>query len=105
MSFIAARSHTPHLLCPSLHTTINTPCPFCPPTASQPALEICEEDVCQVFRIQKLRKAKGPGGVSSACLKACAVQLHSIFTLIFNRSLELCDQLKGYVQLWFDKMC
>ncbi|KAL0150518.1 hypothetical protein M9458_054111, partial [Cirrhinus mrigala] len=38
---------------------------------------------------QKIRKAKGPDGVSPACLKACAVQLSSIFTLIFNRSLEL----------------
>ncbi|KAL0194426.1 hypothetical protein M9458_012722, partial [Cirrhinus mrigala] len=37
-----------------------------------------------------IRKAKGPDGVSPACLKACAVQLSSIFTLIFNRSLELC---------------
>ncbi|KAL0202259.1 hypothetical protein M9458_000277, partial [Cirrhinus mrigala] len=36
------------------------------------------------------RKTKGPDGVSSACFKACAVQLSSIFTLIFNRSLELC---------------
>ncbi|KAL0197631.1 hypothetical protein M9458_006171, partial [Cirrhinus mrigala] len=37
-----------------------------------------------------IRKAKGPDGVSPACLKACAVQLSSIFILIFNRSLELC---------------
>ncbi|MCJ8749343.1 hypothetical protein PDJAM_G00175160 [Pangasius djambal] len=44
-----------------------------------------------VFRKQKIRKAKGPDGVSPACLKACAVQLSSIFTLIFNRSLELCE--------------
>ncbi|KAI2648571.1 putative RNA-directed DNA polymerase from transposon BS [Labeo rohita] len=61
-----------------------------PPTVSQPALKICEGDVCKVFRKQKIRKAKGPDGVSPACLKACAVQLSSIFTLIFNRSLELC---------------
>ncbi len=27
----------------------------------------------------------------TVCLKACAVQLSSIFTLIFNRSLELCE--------------
>ncbi|KAI2661192.1 putative RNA-directed DNA polymerase from transposon BS [Labeo rohita] len=47
-------------------------------------------NVCKVFRKQKIRKAKGPDGVSPACLKACAVQLSSIFTLIFNRSLELC---------------
>ncbi|KAK3545648.1 hypothetical protein QTP70_009096 [Hemibagrus guttatus] len=45
----------------------------------------------KVFSQQKIRKAKGPDGVSPACLKACAVQLSSIFTLIFNRSLELCE--------------
>ncbi|KAL0202579.1 hypothetical protein M9458_000597, partial [Cirrhinus mrigala] len=60
------------------------------PPVSQPALKISEGDVCKVFRKQKIRKAKGPDGVSPACLKACAVQLSSIFTLIFNRSLELC---------------
>ncbi len=38
-----------------------------------------------------MRKAKGPDGVSPACLKACSVQLSSIFTLIFNRSLYLCE--------------
>ncbi|KAL0148948.1 hypothetical protein M9458_055752 [Cirrhinus mrigala] len=71
-------------------TQPSTPCPSIPPTVSQPALKICEGDVCKVFRKQKIRKAKGPDGVSPACLKACAVQLSSIFTLIFNRSLELC---------------
>ncbi|KAL0172225.1 hypothetical protein M9458_032536, partial [Cirrhinus mrigala] len=68
----------------------STPCPSIPPTVSQPALKICEGDVCKVFRKQKIRKAKGPDSVSPACLKACAVQLSSIFTLILNRSLELC---------------
>ncbi|KAI2650804.1 putative RNA-directed DNA polymerase from transposon BS [Labeo rohita] len=77
-----------HPDCPT--TQPSTPCPSIPPTVSQPALKICEGDVCKVFRKQKTRKAKGPDGVSSACLKACAVQLSSIFTLIFNRSLELC---------------
>ncbi|KAL0153421.1 hypothetical protein M9458_051259 [Cirrhinus mrigala] len=76
----------PH--CPTAQPS--TPCPSIPPTVSQPALKICEGDVCKVFRKQKIRKAKGPDGVSPACLKACAVQLSSIFTLIFNRSLELC---------------
>ncbi|KAL0154303.1 hypothetical protein M9458_050416, partial [Cirrhinus mrigala] len=74
--------------CPTAQPS--TPCPSIPPTVSQPALKICEGDVCKVFRKQKIRKAKGPDGVSPACLKACAVQLSSIFTLIFNRSLELC---------------
>ncbi|KAI2646658.1 putative RNA-directed DNA polymerase from transposon BS [Labeo rohita] len=74
--------------CPT--TQSSTPSPSLPPTVSQPALKICEGDVCKVFRKQKIRKAKGPDSVSPACLKACSVQLSSIFTLIFNRSLELC---------------
>ncbi|KAL0165807.1 hypothetical protein M9458_037651, partial [Cirrhinus mrigala] len=77
-----------HPDCPTAQPS--TPCPSIPPTISQPALKICEGDVCKVFRKQKIRKVKGPDGVSPACLKACAVQLSSIFTLIFNRSLELC---------------
>ncbi|KAL0181923.1 hypothetical protein M9458_021298, partial [Cirrhinus mrigala] len=77
-----------HPNCPTAQPL--TPCPSTPPTVSQPAFKICEGDVCKVFRKQKIRKAKGPDGVSPACLKACAVQLSSIFTLIFNRSLELC---------------
>lgn len=35
--------------------------------------------VCKVFRKQKIRKAKGSNCVSQSCLKACAVQLSSIF--------------------------
>ncbi len=72
-------------------TQPSTPSPSPSPTVSQPVIKICEEDVSKVFRRQKIRKAKGPDGVSPACLKACAVQLSSIFTLIFNRSLELCE--------------
>ncbi len=88
-----AWSDTPHPLWPSHNTVINTlpSLPLPPPTVSQPVLKICEDDVSKVFRRQKIRKAKGPDGVSPACLKACAVQLSSIFTLIFNRSLELCE--------------
>ncbi len=59
----------------------------------------CNQDlwsVSKVFRRQKIRKAKGPDGVSPACLKACAVQLSSIFTQIFNRSLELCEVLSCF---------
>ncbi len=84
-----AWSDTPHPLWPSHNTAINTlPSPS---TVSQPVLKICEDDVSKVFRRQKLRKAKGPDGVSPAWLKACAVQLSSIFTLISNRSPELCE--------------
>ncbi len=85
-----AWSDTPHPLWPSHNTAINT-LPLPPPTVSQPVLKICEDDVSKVFRRQKIRRAKGPDDVSPACLKACAVQLSSIFTLIFNRSLELCE--------------
>lgn len=35
--------------------------------------------VCKVFRKQKIRKAKGSNFVSQSYLKACAVQLSSIF--------------------------
>ncbi len=82
---------TPHTHSDRLTTQPSTPSPSLPPTVSQPVLKICEDDVSKVFRRQKVRKAKGPDGVSPACLKACAVQLSSIFTLIFNRSLELCE--------------
>ncbi|CAM4393404.1 unnamed protein product [Leuciscus chuanchicus] len=53
-------------------------------------LNISEDNVRQIFRKQKRRKAPGPDGVSPACLKTCADQLASIFSLIFNRSLEQC---------------
>ncbi len=82
---------TPHTHSDHLTTQSSTPSPSLPPTVSQPVLKICEDDVSKVFRRQKIRKAKGPDSVSPACLKACAVQLSSIFTLIFNRSLELCE--------------
>ncbi|KAK3519641.1 hypothetical protein QTP86_017625 [Hemibagrus guttatus] len=64
--------------------------PFIVPCNSVERL-CCEDHVHKVFSKQKIRKAKGPDGVSPACLKARAVQLSSIFTLIFNRSLELCE--------------
>ncbi len=56
------------------------------PLSPTPALKISEDDVRQVFRENKRRKAPGP-----ACLKTYADQLASIFTKIFNRSLELCE--------------
>ncbi|KAK3554746.1 hypothetical protein QTP70_033440 [Hemibagrus guttatus] len=74
-----------------LTTRPSTPSSCLPLTVPQPVLKICEDDVRKVFSKQQIRKAKGPDGVSPACLKACAVQLSSIFTLIFNRSLELCE--------------
>ncbi|KAL0175519.1 hypothetical protein M9458_027849, partial [Cirrhinus mrigala] len=52
---------------------------------------ISEDDVRQVFRKKKRRKAPGPDGVTPACLKTCADQLAPIFSQIFNRSLELCE--------------
>ncbi|XP_061142850.1 uncharacterized protein LOC133159647 isoform X2 [Syngnathus typhle] len=50
-----------------------------------------EEEVRQMFRRQKTRKAPGPDGVSPSCLKICAEQLAPTFARIFNRSLELCE--------------
>ncbi len=67
--------------------------PFTPPAtplSPTPALQISEDDVRQVFKKNKRRKAPGPDGVSPACLKTCADQLAPIFTQIFNRLLELC---------------
>ncbi|KAM9771207.1 uncharacterized protein ACBT44_004538 isoform 1-T1 [Syngnathus typhle] len=56
-----------------------------------PALQVCEEEVRQMFRRQKTRKAPGPDGVSPSCFKVCAEQLAPTFARIFNRSLELCE--------------
>ncbi len=46
------------------------------------AIQISEDEVCQVLGKQKMKKAPGPD---------CADQLAPIFTKIFNRSLELCE--------------
>ncbi len=61
------------------------------PIFPNPVLQISEEDVRQVFRRNKRRKAPGPDGVTPYCLKTCADQLAPIFTQIFNISLELCE--------------
>ena len=61
------------------------------PPSTPPALQICEDDVRQVFKKNKRRKAPGPDGVIPACLKNCADPLAPIFSQIFNRSLELCE--------------
>ncbi len=60
------------------------------PLSPTTALKISEDDVCQVFRKNERRKAPGPGGVLTICLKSWADHLDPIFTQIFNRSLELC---------------
>ena len=79
---------TPHTRPDHLSTQPSTPPAI--PLPSPPALQISEDNVRQIFRKQKRRKAPGPDGVSPACLKTCADQLASIFSLIFNRSLEQC---------------
>ncbi len=71
-----------------LHTTINT---SSNPLSTTSALKISEDDMRQVFRENKRRKAPGPDGVTSVCLKSCADQQAPIFRQIFNRSLELCE--------------
>ncbi len=80
---------TPHTHPEQLSTQPLTP--PATPLSPIPALQISEEDVRQVFRKQKRKKAPGPDGVTPACLKSCADQLAPIFTKIFNRSLELCE--------------
>ncbi len=61
------------------------------PLSPTPALQISEDDVRQVFRKNKRRKAPGPDGVTQACLKTCTDKLYQNFAQIFNRSLELCE--------------
>uniref|UniRef100_A0A8C1J6G0 Reverse transcriptase domain-containing protein n=1 Tax=Cyprinus carpio TaxID=7962 RepID=A0A8C1J6G0_CYPCA len=83
------RFETPHTHSDHLSTQPLTPpaIPLSPP----PALQISENDVRQVFRKSKRRKAPGPDGVIPAFLRTCADQLAPIFSQIFNRSLELCE--------------
>ncbi|KAL0198364.1 hypothetical protein M9458_006904, partial [Cirrhinus mrigala] len=79
------RFESPHTC--SAHLFSQLPATPSPP----PTLQISEDEVCQVFRKNKRRKAPGPDGVTPACLKTCADQLAPIFSQIFNRSLELCE--------------
>ncbi|KAL0168533.1 hypothetical protein M9458_036755, partial [Cirrhinus mrigala] len=83
------RFETPHTRSDHLVTK-----PLTPPTnpsSPPPALQISKDNVHQVFRKNKRRKAPGPDGVTPVCLKTCADQLAPIFSQIFNRSLELCE--------------
>ncbi len=83
---------TQHPLWSALHTFTFPPATPLPPSPTiLPAFKVRVEDVNQVFRKQKSRKASGPDGISPACLKVCPDQLAPIFTQIFNRSLELCE--------------
>ncbi|KAL0174659.1 hypothetical protein M9458_030627, partial [Cirrhinus mrigala] len=83
------RFETPHTR--SDHLLAQPLTPPTNPSSPPPALQISEEDVRQVFRKNKRRKAPGPDGVTPACLKTCADQLAPIFSQIFNKSLELCE--------------
>ncbi|KAL0157601.1 hypothetical protein M9458_045677 [Cirrhinus mrigala] len=79
---------------PHTHSDHLFPQPLTPPAtplSPPPALQISEDEVRQVFRKNKRRKAPGPDGVTPACLKTCADQLAPILSQIFNRSLELCE--------------
>ncbi len=75
----------------SEHLSTQPLTPPATPFSPTPALQISEDDVRQVFRKQKRKKAPGPDCVTPVCLKSCADQLAPIFTQIFNRSLELCE--------------
>ncbi len=79
---------TPHTRYEHLSTQPLTP--PATPLSPTPTLQISEDDVRQVFRKQKRKKAPGPDCVIPVCLKSCANQLAPIFSQIFNRSLELC---------------
>ncbi|KAL0151483.1 hypothetical protein M9458_053269 [Cirrhinus mrigala] len=75
------------MCCSDLEALFINSTPLFPP----PSLQISEDQVRQVFRKNKRRKAPGPDGVTPACLKTCADELAPIFSQIFNRSLELCE--------------
>ncbi len=91
---IYCRFETPHTRPDHLSTQPLTP--PATPLSPTPVLQISEEDVRQVFRKNKRRKAPGPDSVTPACLKTCVDQLAPIFTQIFNRSLELCEVPCGF---------
>ncbi len=83
------RFETPHTRPDHLSTQpLTTPATPLSPT---PVLQISEEDVRQLFRKNKRRKAPGPDGVTPAWLKTCDYQLAPNFKQIFKRLLELCE--------------
>ncbi len=89
MSSIVGLKKTPHSRLEHLSTQPLTP--PATPLSPTPAIQISEDEVCQVYRKQKRKKAPGPYCVTPVCLKSCADQLTPIFTKIFNRSLERCE--------------
>ncbi len=91
MSFIVDFKSTPHTHPDHLSEQPLTPPATPPPPPSlTPVLQTSEEDVRQVFRKYKRRKALGPGGVTPACLKPCADHLAPIFTQIFTDHWSSC---------------
>ncbi|KAM9834733.1 uncharacterized protein tctn1 isoform X4 [Syngnathus typhle] len=91
MGLPAAQSKYSPLPTTALSTPLSSLSPSLSLAEATPALQIREEEVPQMFRRQKTRKAPGPDGVSPSCLKVCAEQLAPTFARIFNRSLELCE--------------
>ncbi len=83
------QTDTQHLLWYTFRIFTYPPCnpPIPPSPTTQPVLKVCVEDVEEVFRKQKSRKASGPDGISPACLKVCIDQLAPIFTQIYT---DLC---------------
>ncbi len=69
---------TPHTR--SEHLSTQPLIPPATPLSHTPTLQISEDDVHQVFRKQKRKKAPGPDYVTPACLNSCADQLAPIFT-------------------------
>jgi hypothetical protein len=48
-------------------------------------------DVSKTFKQVNIHKAAEPGGLPERVLQACADQLASVFTDIFNLSLSVCN--------------
>ena len=57
---------------------------------SDPAFVVEEPTVRKLFKRHSIKKASGPDGISSPCLKHCADQLAPVFTDVFNVSLHEC---------------
>ena len=62
-------------------------CMRAPAVLEDCVITLSAADVCKIFRQVNIHKAAGPDGLPGRVLRACADQLASVFTDIFNLSL------------------
>ncbi|KAK2173784.1 hypothetical protein NP493_848g00006 [Ridgeia piscesae] len=67
-------------------TSVSLPDPAVP---LPPPFTVHEHEVRKLFKQQSSRKAAGPDNVSISTLKYCANELATVFTYLFNASLNL----------------